>query len=250
MSDAPSIPVAAPHRHKLSTFWLAYAASLTSISLFVLWAFLDNSFYALTGGEWVYWDELAARYVLFVLLASCGLASTLVVFFCLGIGNPADRSLKGLLAAVALIGAWLCLGLNHDRIAWNGFVWHWQRMVPHLKEDAKELSSRWPVADGQLPHLGTFEAIPPAPGSPAYLFCDNWSPGFKFNHTVSHIHQGPNGRIFFDLGKFPEMIEYCPSPCESDRDGYFEWAPGTKRFELEPMWYLVWHNDVGSLGPK
>ena len=100
---------------RLPTFSFAYAASLATLALFFLWALFDSSFFAVSGGHWVYWDELGTRYVFCVVLIACGLVSTALVIFRLFVGNRAGRSLKGYAAATALIGIWLTFLLNCDR---------------------------------------------------------------------------------------------------------------------------------------
>lgn len=250
-------PMAVPRAFRFPSFSLAFAGSLATIALFVLWALSDNSFFAVTGGHWVYWDELTTRYVLFVVLAACGFASTAIAFFRLFVGNRAARSLKGYFAVVALIGIWLMFMLNHDRVAWTGFVWHFQRMVPGLKTDVKELCSAWPVKDGELPNLGKYKIQKITDAFPADLLPESWTPGFQFSHAVHSVERGPNGRIKFGLGKFPAWIEYRADPNEytwSLSDEPFRFQEAHEReltlIEFEPKWFLVWTDNVGSLGPR
>lgn len=207
----------------------------------MLWAFVDNSFFALTAYRWEETrHELLTRHIVciaFILMAVC---LNSIVFLRLLIGAQCGRSLAAIMLATGLWGGWTAVLISIESIAWNGLVYRARSMIPTLKEDVNVLTPNWPNANGYLPHLGAYEAYTTNSAIPSTLYLKEWTSGFEFRKTVGPlINLGDGGQVRFSLSNhLLGWIEYRPSVGEtlSHCESY---ADESRCIELEPHWFLI-----------
>ena len=64
------------------------------------------------------WDICGPRLLVFAIVASVGLVSTIVVFARIFVDSETERSIRSLLLATALVAFWLSLIVSYNQLSW------------------------------------------------------------------------------------------------------------------------------------
>jgi hypothetical protein len=200
------------------TFGRAYFLSVAVLLLFVLWIVFDASFHwipPLVGQDIRLqflsdpsvssmhgWDLCGPRLLVFAILALVGLTATVMVFVRSFIGSEAERSIRSLLLATALVAFWLSLFVSYNQLWWVGFRYRILRQHNAMKASVVALSQHWPTGNVALPELGCYV---PSGHDPDLLYIDDGKSSFMTNFTEVFDRIGRSKK-----GDFSFAIQSCP----------------------------------------
>lgn len=244
----------------------AYALSIAAILGFVLWIVADSSFPVLLDvvlidlgvhphpgiamGPVHSWGELGSRLAVLGVITVAGFAGLFVVLGRLMFGKGTDRTVRRMMLATALVGAWLGLAVSYQSLDWFGFKFRIKRELPSLKAIAGRLREEWPTKEGTLPGLGDYQLDPSAPD---YLLLSGSQSKYPMREKVAgSVQRSKHGAILFQVER-DAFVEYHPdgrSP-RSFSEPFSDFSVRRNLIHtdiLEQHWYLASYSVASTIG--
>jgi hypothetical protein len=244
------------------SFGRAYFLSLIVLLLFVLWIVFDCSFHwipPIVGQDLRFqflsdpnvagfhsWDFWGPRLLVFAILAFVALTATVMVFARILVGSEAERSIKSMLLATALVAFWLSLFASYNQLWWLAFRYRVLRYHDAMKASVAVLSEHWPTEKVALPGLGPYVV---SGQDPNLLFTDSrGNPFTNFTEVFDRIGRRKNGDFSFAVQSCPgTWIHYMREG--RSPESYTSALPGSGSrlasyklqhvTELRKNWYLA-----------